>query len=215
MPARRKPGLGVVLVDRARSALPMVAVAAVAGYTWWLVQSVPGRTSARGPEVPSSTPDYVMTRGTVERFDPQGRRVSVLRGQTMTHYLEGDRLLVQGLDLVARDERGQELVAVAREGHYAGAESVVRLRGQVKVTATAPAGAAGPARSGPLVFESESATLDTESGRVSSEDDVRLVGPDGVLAGTGFVHDIDTGMTEIGGRVRGRLEATPLPPSRP
>lgn len=203
---RRPPAVLVLLVDRVRSFLPMLAVAAMAGYTWWLVQSVPAGRSGRAAQVPPSTPDYVLRQAAVERFDAQGHRLSVLRGATMTHYLEGDRLVVNDLRLVAQDEAGQQLVAVAREGLYRGASDVVELRGNTRVRATAPA--SGVSGRGPLLFESELLVVNTRHQRLSSTEPVRLVSDQGVLSGKGFSHDVQTGMVQLGGRVTGRLQAT-------
>ena len=99
-------------IDQLRGLLPLAALAAVAGYTWWLVQSAPQAGDAAKAAPLASPPDYELTGAMVERFDPTGARVTILRGSRMSHYPVGDRLAVVSPQLVGLDEavRGADLV---------------------------------------------------------------------------------------------------------
>ncbi|HET6788482.1 MAG TPA: hypothetical protein VFH49_11005, partial [Aquabacterium sp.] len=76
----------VVLVAQFQAALPLLVLGGLAGYTWWLVQSAPGTGGAAHHEPPATAPDYELMGATVERFDVQGQRVSLLRGAAMSHF---------------------------------------------------------------------------------------------------------------------------------
>ncbi|HIV71660.1 MAG TPA: LPS export ABC transporter periplasmic protein LptC [Candidatus Aquabacterium excrementipullorum] len=190
-------------IDQVRSAVPIVVLGGLAAYTWWLVQSVPSGDDAARAAVPPSIPDYVLADGLVERFDATGRRISVLRGKTMKHFPEGDRMVVSDLHVVAQDEQGQHVTARALEGLYQGDDAVVNLLGQAHVVATPVA--PNQAR-GPIVFDGEEFTLYTDARRVVSKKPVRVTSPEGVVNGSSLDYDAATGLTQLGGRVSGRLQ---------
>lgn len=186
--------------EHARTAVPLVIVAGLAAYTWWLVQSVPG-LGGGGRKAPApSVPDYVLGQATVERFDAQGVRLSVMRGDTMTHYVEGDRLVVEQLRLVARDAKGQVLNASAREGRYLGLDTTLELAGSARVVASDGQGAQGP-----VTFEGEVLTINTATRQLSSNQPVLLTSPQGTVRGGSLSYDAAKGFTTVGGRVSGRL----------
>ena len=190
-------------IDQVRSAVPIVVLGGLAAYTWWLVQSVPSGDDAARAAVPPSIPDYVLADGLVERFDATGRRISVLRGKTMKHFPEGDRMVVSDLHVVAEAEQGQHVTARALEGLYQGDDAVVNLLGQAHVVATPVA--PNQAR-GPIVFDGEEFTLYTDARRVVSKKPVRVTSPEGVVNGSSLDYDAATGLTQLGGRVSGRLQ---------
>ncbi len=200
--------------EHARTAVPLLIVAGLAGYTWWLVQSVPGLGDGdRGTPAPT-VPDYVLGQATVERFDAQGVRLSVMRGATMTHYLEGDRLVVDQLRLVARDAKGQILNASAREGRYLGLDSRLELLGNARVVASGGQGSL--AAQGPVTFEGEVLTVNTATRELSSDRPVLLTSAQGTVRGSSLSYDATKGFTTVGGRVSGRLTtARPSAPASP
>ncbi|RZL09221.1 MAG: LPS export ABC transporter periplasmic protein LptC [Rubrivivax sp.] len=197
--------------DHARAAVPLVIVAGLAAYTWWLVQSVPGLGGGDRAAPAPTVPDYVLGQATVERFDAQGVRLSVMRGATMTHYLEGDRLVVEQLRLVARDAKGQILNASAREGRYLGLDSTLELAGNARVVASGGQGSL--ATQGPVSFDGEVLTVNTATRQLRSDRPVLLTSSQGTLRGASLSYDATRGFTTVGGRVSGRL--TTARPSAP
>lgn len=195
----------VLLVAQVQSALPLLVVGALAAYTWWLVQSTPGAGGAPRREAPLTAPDYVLNGATVERVDAQGQRVSLLRGQAMSHFADGDRLLVDDLQLLARNPQNQSVQARARQGRYVGREDVVDLLGSARVVATP---APGSRVVGPLVFEGEALRVDMTNHVLSSSRPVRLSSPAGELRGSSLRHDARVGVSVVGGRVTGSYQAT-------
>jgi len=196
----------------AQSLLPMAVVAALAAYTWWLVQSAPRPEAAAQAEVPASVPDYVLERAQVERVDAQGRRASLMTGSAMRHYQVGDRLEVDGLDLVAEDAAGQWLKATSRHALYQGLGDRVTLTQGAHVQARPAPGARAP---GPLVFEGQELTVDMAKRLLTSSLPARLTSPDGRLQGSRLRHDARTGITDVGGRVTGAFDATPVVANAP
>jgi LPS export ABC transporter protein LptC len=150
----------------------------------------------------------VLERAQVERFDASGRRISLLQGQVMSHFEQGDRLTVQALQLAAQDALGRHLHAQAREGRYEGATSVVDLLGSARVTATPAAGvggaSAGLAR-GPLTFEGEALRIDVDAQVLSSDRAVLLRSSQGQMRGGSLNYQAKEGLGTLSGRVQGSL----------
>jgi lipopolysaccharide export system protein LptC len=199
----------VVVVARVQSALPILVVAALSGYTWWLVQSTPkvGPQAANKP--PVGVPDYEMTQATVERFDGTGRVVSVLQGESIRHYASGDRVQVAGMKMSALDAQGQLIKAQATTGDYSGDASLILLRGSAQVAvvpkATAQAG-------GPVVFDGEAFSFNTGTRVLHSDKPVVLRGAQGVIHAGNLHHDARQGVSSLGGRVQGRMQASDATP---
>ncbi len=198
------PRFVVLVVAKVQPLLPVVGVALLAGYTWWLVQSVPGGAVAGGAKVPDSVPDYVMDQATIERFDASGHTMSVLQGQNISHYVYNDRVVVKNLHLSAVDAKGQHLQATASEGHYMGQNSVVDLAGHAQVTVTP--GPKDEAR-GPVVFDGDALSVNIQTRQLRSDKPARLTSRQGVINGSSLMHDAQTGISQVGGRVTGRLQA--------
>jgi lipopolysaccharide export system protein LptC len=190
------------LLSRLQAALPVLAVAALAAYTWWLVQSAPGAVHDAGAKPSDSLPDYVMERATVERFDAKGQLISVLQGDSISHYLSGDRVVVRGLHLSAVDPKGQQLVAQASEGHYLGDSSVVDLLGHAHVTVS---GMASRHAHGPVAFDGDALSVNTETRQLRSDKPARVSSAQGEIRGGSLRYDAKVGISEVGGRVNGRL----------
>lgn len=189
-----------VAVATLQSALPLLLLAAAAGYTWWLVQSMPGGERTRPLDPPATEPDYVLERGRVERFDATGRRESVLQGQVMRHYAAGDQLVVQSVRLLAQDAQGGQLQAQAREGRYQGEQATVDLLGQARVTAS-PAG--GDRSRGPVSFEGEALRVHLDTHVLSASRPVVLRSPEGQMRSADLRYDAKARLGVLGGRVQG------------
>jgi len=129
-------------LDHARSAVPVVLLAGMAGFTWWLVQSAPSLDGPKAAAKASSSPDYELRKARVERYDPNGRLIAILDGETMRHYVDGDRLEVDAVQMSARDPKGQLVQGVARLGEASGTQDTVVLHGGARVPATPAPGAA-------------------------------------------------------------------------
>jgi lipopolysaccharide export system protein LptC len=197
-------------LERAQATLPLLAVASLAGFTWWLVQSSPKSEGASGPALASSAPDYELKQARVARFDAHGRLEAVLDGQTMRHYASTDLLHIDQLVLSARDDKGEGLHAVSREGEADRRAEVVTLRGGARVVASpgAHAGDSGTGlRSGPVHFAGEGLKVDTRNRVVSSDEPVLLTQERSQVQAQAMVYDDSTGIADLKGRVHGHYEA--------
>jgi lipopolysaccharide export system protein LptC len=188
-------------LDQATRLSPIVVVGGLAAYTWWLVQSTPAVGSGRGLKAPSTVPDYVLQQAIIERFDEDGMRVSVLRGDRMSHVVQGDTLTVEQPRMVGLDADGQQVNAQAKLGHYMATDDHVDLLGQAHVVLHGDG-----QKKGPLTFEGESLSVDVHQRLLNASQPVRITRPDGVVQASAMHHDGNTGITDLSGRVRGRIE---------
>ncbi|KGM40383.1 hypothetical protein JY96_11035 [Aquabacterium sp. NJ1] len=195
-----------LLLERAQAALPLLAAAGLAGFTWWLVQSSPKEGSAARPALAASVPDFELNQARVARFDAQGRIEAVLDGQTMRHYPDTDRLQIDQLTLSARDDKGLGLRAVSQRGEADRKAEVVTLSGGAKVTALPATDPGTGLRAAPAHFTGEGLRIDTRTRVVSSDQPVLLQQQGSEVRAQNMRYDDRTGITDLGGRVRGQYE---------
>lgn len=193
-------------IERAQATLPLLAVAALAGFTWWLVASSPKDGRAVVPPLSSSVPDYQLEKARVVRFDAEGRLQAILDGTAMRHYPGTDRLVIDELELSARDDDGQGLHAVALEGEADNLAEVVHLRGDVRVVAMPPVATAdAPAQpGGPVHFAGEGLRIDTRKRIVASEQPVTITQDYSQIEAQSIVYNDHSRVADLGGRVHGR-----------
>ena len=201
-----------LLLERAQATLPLLAAAGLTGFTWWLVQSSPKEGEVKPPALMASTPDFELHKARVARFNAQGRIEAVLDGETMRHYPDTDRLQIDQLTLSARDDKGMGLRATSRQGEADHKAEVVTLSGGAHVTAL-PAALPGEAgepgkglRASPTHFTGEGLRIDTRTRVVTSADPVLLQQQGSQVRAQSMRYDDSTGITELGGRVRGHYE---------
>ena len=201
-----------LVVERLQATLPLLAVAGLAAFTWWLVQSSRTEGGAALPPVASSEPDYQLDKARVVRFDAQGRLQAILDGTSMRHYPDTDKLVIDQPNLSARADDGRGLHAIAREGEADRGAEVVHLRGGVEVLATPAAGAsaARPA-GGPVRFDGEALRIDTRQRVVASDQPVLLTQDHSRVEAQSLVYNELTGVAQLGGRVHGHY--VPLRPA--
>lgn len=193
-------------LERAQATLPLLAAAGLAGFTWWLVQSSPKEGGASRPALASSTPDFVLDKARVARFDAQGRIEAVLDGDTMRHYPDSDRLQIDKPALSARDEKGQGLRAISALGEADRKAEVVTLSGGAHVTAF-PASEPGTGlRAAPAHFTGEGLRIDTRTRVVTSDHPVLLQQEGSEVRAQTMRYDDRTGIADLSGRVRGQYE---------
>ncbi len=195
-----------LLLERAQAALPLLAAAGLAGFTWWLVQSSPKEGGAARPALAASVPDFELNQARVARFDAQGRIEAVLDGQTMRHYPDTDRLQIDQLTLSARDDKGLGLRAVSQRGEADRKAEVVTLSGGAKVTALPATDPGTGLRAAPAHFTGEGLRIDTRTRVVSSDQPVLLQQQGSEVRAQNMRYDDRTGITDLGGRVRGQYE---------
>ena len=199
------------LVAQLQAALPMLLAAGMAGFTWWLIQATPKDDGPTRPALASSNPDYVLNEAHIARFDAKGRLQAVIDGRSIRHYPVQDELQIDQLVLSARNEKGQGLHAVARQGVATGQAEVVTILGGAKVVAT-PASAprvAGKPVQGPIRLSGEVFKVDTRQHVLTADRPITLEHESGEIHAQAMRHDQRTGITELQGRVTGHYKGQP------
>lgn len=194
-------------LERAQATVPLLAVAGLAGFTWWLVQSSPKDGAGQRPALASSSPDFELDKARVARFTAQGRIEAVLDGAQMRHYPDTDRLQIDQLVLSARDDKGMGLKASSQMGEADHKAELVTLSGGARVTALPAADQGVGLRNRPVHFVGEGLRIDTRSRVVSSSQPVLLQQQGSEVRAQTLHYDDHTGITDLGGRVHGHYDA--------
>jgi lipopolysaccharide export system protein LptC len=195
-------------IERAQAALPLLGLAAVAGFTWWLVQSSGERVTRASAPLTPDTADVELEEARVLRVGPDGRLQAVLTGERIRHLPVQERLLVERLSLSALDEAGRRVQAEALRGQADERAEQVTLSGVARVVLT-PASDAGSVSAPPTRVEGEELVVTLPTRTVRSDQPVVVMQGDNELHARAFVHDGRQGVTELSGRVTGRLMPQP------
>ncbi|WP_269631146.1 LPS export ABC transporter periplasmic protein LptC [Pelomonas sp. BJYL3] len=134
-PARRReaPPLLWRLQSLVGTYLPLLILALLAAFTWWLVKSTPLPEDGSAQRVLRHEPDYQMQGFELQRFKPDGTLALQVRGREMRHYPDTDTLEIDGIELRALGKDGTLTVAQARQALSNADASEIRLQGDVLV----------------------------------------------------------------------------------
>ncbi|MDE2457010.1 MAG: LPS export ABC transporter periplasmic protein LptC, partial [Burkholderiales bacterium] len=121
------------LRDLVSSYLPLLLMALLALFTWWLVKNSPVAPPALEPKVLRHDPDYTMEQFSIERFEPGGRLEARLAGSTMRHFPDSDRIEADDVRLRAIAPDGRITVARAQRAISNGDGSEIQLYGDAHV----------------------------------------------------------------------------------
>jgi len=203
---------------RVQSAAPLVLAAALAGFTWWLVASSPDvGDGARPPEPDRGTPDYELAHARLARFDAHGRLEAVIDGDRMRHYPVTQTVQIDAMQLAMRHPDGRRVLAQAREGEWSEGRGLASLSGQADVR-LADAGVVLPAQAAELGTRGdvgvtrilgERLDLDTRARVLTSQQPVTVLREGSTVLAQTLRHDEPAGLTNLGGRVQGRLVSAP------
>jgi lipopolysaccharide export system protein LptC len=199
-----------LLLERAQATLPLIAVAGLAGFSWWLVQSSPKARGPVRPPVQTTAPDYELLGARVARFNGTGHIEAIIDGSAMRHYPSTDTLVIDQVEVSARNRRGEGIHAVARQGEADQLHEVLTLKGQARVQVWPAEGSkvhAGPGgvnmEKAPVRFEGEGLRMDSRQRLVSSDMPVTLFQAHNVLHAQSLRYDERSGLADLGGRVTG------------
>jgi lipopolysaccharide export system protein LptC len=113
--------------------LPILLMAVLALFTWWLVQHTPRFDAASEPGVVRHEPDYVMQGARLQRFAADGHLRVQVEGRQMRHYPDSDTIEIDEVTIRAIGDDGSVIVATARMALANGDASEVQLRGGAHV----------------------------------------------------------------------------------
>ncbi|MCP3714422.1 MULTISPECIES: LPS export ABC transporter periplasmic protein LptC [Paraburkholderia] len=125
---------------RLTSLVPLVCVAALAGFTWWLLQAVQPREKEAAPRAPTHTPDYFADNFSVSELDQSGATQYRLTATHMVHY-EDDENSDLTNPAVRAFQPGKPIVtATGLRGTVNADASIVNLYDNARILRAAGAG---------------------------------------------------------------------------
>jgi lipopolysaccharide export system protein LptC len=139
-PSRAPPPLLWRLREVLSTYLPLLLMLLLALGTWWLVRNTPRAAAPRESAAPRSEPDYTMRNFVVERFDKAGKLKIRIQGDTMRHYPDTDRIVIDQARVRAIAPDGRATLARARQAISNADGSEVQLLGDAQVDSMGPRG---------------------------------------------------------------------------
>ena len=125
---------------RLTSLVPLVCVAALAGFTWWLLQAVQPREKEAAPRALTHTPDYFADNFSVSELDQSGATQYRLTATRMVHY-EDDENSDLTNPAVRAFQPGKPIVtATGLRGTVNADASIVNLYDNARILRAAGAG---------------------------------------------------------------------------
>jgi lipopolysaccharide export system protein LptC len=196
------------LRDTLSAYLPLLLMAALALFTWWLVKNSPAPLAPPEARAVRHEPDYTMQRFALERFDAAGRLKLRIEGDKLQHYPDTDRIEIDGVRIEAISPDGRVAVATARRALSNGDGSEVQLLGGAEVVSPDGQGR-------PLHMRSEflHAFFVTEQVRSHLPVQVSLAGAE--LQAGGLDYDHGQRRLQLLGPVRAQLTPQVPPPPPP
>lgn len=119
--------------DLGSAYLPLALMAALAGATWWLVQSAPGPEARADDRRTRHEPDYIMQRFVVQRYAADGTLKTRITGATLRHYPDHDTLEVDDARIESIAANGVVTTATAKRALANGDGSEVQLLGDARI----------------------------------------------------------------------------------
>ncbi len=206
------PNRGPDWLARLQAALPVAVAAGLAAFSWWLVSSSPGPRQAQPVARADDRPDYILSHARLVRFDAEGRLEAVLDGETMRHRPVSQAMEIDAMVMSARHADGRSVQAVARQAEWVEPTGVLTLTGgaDVRLRPAPQAPVAGQGlRAGTTRLVGEGLRLDTHGRLLTSTEPVTVTRDHSEVRAQSLQHDDVAGLTLMGGRVHGRLDAHP------
>ncbi|OWQ88529.1 LPS export ABC transporter periplasmic protein LptC [Roseateles aquatilis] len=205
-PRRRAPPLSGRLQSLLASYVPLLLMAMLAAFTWWLIKNTPQLEAPRERAAPRHEPDYRMNGFELERFSSDGRLEGRVLGTEMRHYPDNDTLEIDVPQLRAYGKQGELLVADAQRGLSNGDGSEVQLLGDVKVKRY-PGG--DPNGRPDLELYGEFLHAFVPQQKIRSHLPARVIGMGGEMQVRSFEYDQLTGQLHFSGGGRATFSARP------
>ena len=185
---------------RLTSLVPLVCVAALAGFTWWLLQAVQPREKEAAPRPLTHSPDYFADNFSVSELDQSGATQYRLTATHMVHY-EDDENSDLTNPAVRAFQPGKPIVTATGERGTVNADaSIVNLYDNARILRAAGAG-------------DPQMQADSEHFKVLVNDDVILTekpvklrrGQSVMTATSGMNYNNVTRVIQLFGNVRGAI----------
>jgi lipopolysaccharide export system protein LptC len=186
--------------------LPVLAMAAIAGGTYWILQTnLP--SLAHSPVRPKShTPDYFADDFSITTLDETGQTQYRINARKMTHYEDDDNIDAVYPSIRSFQPGKPDVTAYGNRGVIKGDGSIVDLYDHAKVlrdpSPTDPAMAA----------YSEHFHVLVNDDIVQTEKPVKLVRGQSVMNASGMIYNNVTREMQLLGQVRGQISASETMP---
>lgn len=183
--------------------LPIVLMALLALFTWWLVQNTPRIGTPREEGPLRHEPDYLMNGARLQRFAADGTLRVQVEGTQLRHYPDTDTIEVDAVTIRAIGADGSVTVATAQRALANGDASEVQLQGGARVVREAT-------RDAPAIeFESEFLHAFLAIERVRSHLPVRVRQNGNELRVGALEYDNLARSARFGPPIRARFETPP------
>ena len=178
------------------TALPVLVMAALALFSWWLVNQAPvDRTGIEEPP-PRHEPDYTMHRFSVQRFAPDGSLRTQIEGDLALHFPDTDTLQIENPRIRSIGVDGRITVATAERALANADGSEVQLLARARVVREATP------QDEAIEFESEFLHFFARTERVRSHLPVVVTQGETVVRAAGMAYDNLARVVDLQGRVR-------------
>ncbi|SDB84994.1 LPS export ABC transporter periplasmic protein LptC [Paraburkholderia lycopersici] len=185
---------------RLTSLVPLVCVAALAGFTWWLLQAVQPREKEEAPRPLTHTPDYFADNFSVSELDQSGATQYRLTATHMVHY-EDDENSDLANPAVRAFQPGKPIVTATGERGTVNADaSIVNLYDNARILRAAGAGDPD------MQADSEHFKVLVNDDVIQTEKPVKLRRGQSVMTATsGMNYNNVTRVIQLFGNVRGAI----------
>ncbi len=190
--------------DRLAIYMPLLAMAALALGTYWLVRNTPTFTSPQVSTQVKHEVDYFMHKFTIKTFDDSGKLKSEISGTEARHFQDTDIIEIDQARILSITPDGLVTTATAIRAYTNGDGSEVQLTGNARVIREASKDASG--RESPrLEFRGEFLHAFLNEERVTSHKPVLLIRGNDQFTGDTFSYNNLDQIAVLNGRVKGVL----------
>lgn len=197
-------------VDGLTRSIPVIAMAALAVGTTWLVRETNKPDAEQATRVARHVPDYQMRGFAMQRYLPDGLTPSVIEGDEVQHFPDTDTLEISRVRVRWTDAQGQVTLIRATRAVLQDDRSHAVLEGDAVLTRV-------PLKPGDemLEFGGDRLLFDNNTQRVTADRPVKLRQGDNVFDAARLDYDHVTGQLELQGGVTGRLPPARSAPRKP
>ncbi|MFM0722097.1 LPS export ABC transporter periplasmic protein LptC [Paraburkholderia strydomiana] len=191
------------------SLIPLVAMAALAGITWWLLQATQPRQNEGAPRPKGHTPDYFADNFSVSELDQSGATQYRLTAQSLIHY-EDDELSDLIKPAMRAFQPGKPIVTATGDTGKVNADaSIVDLYGNARILRA-------PGNGDPqMQADSEHFRVLVNDDVIETEKPVKLQRGMSVMTASGMNYNNVTRVMQLFGNVRGAITSSDAGGSSP
>jgi lipopolysaccharide export system protein LptC len=202
-PRPPRVGLGERLRQALQNYLPLLVMVALALASWWLLRTAPKGPEAARPARAGNGPDYQLERFQIRRYDAQGRLAARIEGEKLRHYPDTDEHRIESVRLWLHGADGRLTEATARQGVVNGAQTDVRLMGDVQVVSQDAQGGE------PLQLNGQQLHVQVPERQLSTDQPVRVQQGRSAFQAQAMTLDEPSRRLELRGHVRAEMQPQP------